>query len=520
MTSATRPQLDLRELAIDRPSKATTEPKVRRKPLLTRYLIPGGIVLGFLGLLAAAVSDQLLPRHEVSVVPVLVRRAEIQQQGTPLFQAAGWVEPRPTPISVAALTEGVVEELLVVEGQPVEIDEPVARLINIDARLALRQAQNTLQLRKAELESAKAEVDAAELRVEFPVHLQATLADAESSLAQARTNLARLPHLIKAAEARAVYAEQNYEGKQAAEGAIAGRLIQQALSEFTDAEAQLTELRERKPYLEKEVSTLEEKVTAFNSQLELLIEESRQLKDAHAKRQVAESRVAEAELAVEMAQLNVDRTIVRAPIAGRVLTLVTSPGSRVMGLESSGALSSSTVVTMYDPARLQVRADVRLEDVPLVQPGQPVEIETASSSEPIKGRVLLPTSTANIQKNTLEVKVEVEDPPATIRPEMLVTATFLAPPTPESQLDEVQEAERLLIPRDLVTTAEQGTSVWIVTAEGTAVLQPVTLGKAGTEELVEVASGLDPTSKVIATGRQGLEAGTAVEIIGEASSGN
>ncbi len=520
MTSATRPQLDLRELALDRPNQAEARTKARRKPLLTRYLIPGGIVLGFVGLIAVAVSDQLLPRHEVTVSPVVVRRAEVQQEGTPLFQAAGWVEPRPTPINVPALTEGVVEELLVVEGQPVNKDEPVARLIDIDAKLSLRQAQNTLQLRKAELESAEAELKAAELRVEFPVHLEAALADAESSLAQARTNLAKLPHLIKAAEARAVYAEQNYEGKRAAEGAIAGRLIQQALSEHTDAESQLTELRERGPYLQKEVATLEEKVTALRSQLNLLIEESRQLRDAHAKKQAAESRVAEAELAVEKAQLNVDRTIVRSPVAGRVLTLVASPGARVMGLDPAGGYSSSTVIQMYDPARLQVRADVRLEDVPLVQPGQPVEIETASSATPIKGRVLLPTSTANIQKNTLEVKVEVEDPPPTIRPEMLVTATFLAPPTPESQLDEVQETERLLVPRDLVVTSEQGTAVWIVTADGTAALQSVTLGKAGTEELVEVVSGVDPTSKIIATGQQGLEVGTAVEIVGESSAGN
>lgn len=482
---------------------------------MTRYLIPGGILLGFVGLLIAAVSDQLLPRHEVSVIPVLIRRAEVRQEGTPLFQAAGWVEPRPTPINVPALAEGVVDELLVVEGQPVEAGEPVARLIDVDARLDLRQAETALQLRKSELQSAEAELKAAELRVKHPVHLEAALADAESSLAQARTNLAKLPHLTKAAEARALYARQNYEGKQAAEGAIAGRLIQQAQSEFADAESQLTELNQRGPFLEKEVRALEEKVTALKSQLELLIEESRQLQDAQAKRQVAEARVAEAELAVEKAQLNLDRTIVRSPVAGRVLTLVASPGSRVMGLESAAGQSSSTVISMYDPAKLQVRADVRLEDVPLVQPGQPVEIETASSQSPIKGRVLLPTSTANIQKNTLEVKVAVEDPPFTIRPEMLVTATFLAPPTPESQQDEIQETERLLIPRDLVIASEAGESVWIVTAVGTAELKPITLGKAGTEDLVEVAAGLDPTSKIIATGQQGLKSGAAVTVIGE-----
>ncbi len=40
-----------------------------------------------------------------------------------------------------------------------------------------------------------------------------------------------------------------------------------------------------------------------------------------------------------------------------------------MGLESTAGQSSSTVVVMYDPQKLQLRTDVRLEDVPMVTPG-------------------------------------------------------------------------------------------------------------------------------------------------------
>ena len=65
----------------------------------------------------------------MKVVPVHVARAEVQQAGTPLFKAAGWVEPRPTPILVAALASGVVERLLVVEDQAVETGQPVAELV-------------------------------------------------------------------------------------------------------------------------------------------------------------------------------------------------------------------------------------------------------------------------------------------------------------------------------------------------------------------------------------------------------
>ncbi len=510
----TSTQFDLRELALER---TTNRPQSggNRKLHVGRYLIPAGVILGFIALLIVAVSDQFLPRQEVTVVPVIVKRAEIQQAGTPLFQAAGWVEPRPTPVNVAALTEGVVQELLVVEGQRIEAGEPVARLIDVDLQLQLRQVESTLKLRQAELQSSQAELKAAQLKRDNPVHLEAALADAKSLLAKTKTILAKLPFQIQSAEGRALYAKQNYEGKKSAEGAVAGRLIQEAFSELTNASAELAELNQREPYLQREVETLEQKVKALSTQLNLLIEESRQLEDAQAKLKVAQARVADAELAVEKVQLYLERTTVRSPIDGCVLKLISAPGSRVMGLQSSAGQSSSTVVSMYDPNKLQVRADVRLEDVPLVQPGQPVEIETASSKELIQGIVLLPTSSANVQKNTLEVKVAIDHPPATIRPEMLVTATFLAPPKPSSEKDESQESARLLVPRSLILNEEGTTSIWIVTADQTAEKRAITLGKAGTEELIEVSVGLTPTDKLIASGQQGLDTGMAVTITGE-----
>ena len=41
-------------------------------------------------------ADDPVLEPGVKVVPVHVSRAEVQQAGTPLFKAAGWVEPRPT----------------------------------------------------------------------------------------------------------------------------------------------------------------------------------------------------------------------------------------------------------------------------------------------------------------------------------------------------------------------------------------------------------------------------------------
>lgn len=506
-------QLDLRELAIDR--REPPKVKRRQKHFVSRYLLPGVVILGFLGMMGWAMRDQFLPARRVTVVPVVVARAPVQQAGSTLFQAAGWVEPRPTPVLIPALAEGVVEELLVVEGQQVQAGEPVARLIDIDAKFALRRAESDLALREADLASAHAELKAARLRLENPAHLEAPLAEAESLLAGTKTELASIPFLINGAKAQVEYARQNLEGKKSAGSALAARLIQQAQSEFDSAVANLKELQQRQPRLQQEVDALTRKRDALARQFELLIEEHRQVAHAEAQVQAAEARVRQIRLKVEQARLQLERMVVKAPTSGRVLDLIARPGTRVMGMGLGSGPDATSVVSLYDPNMLQVRADVRLEDVPMVQIGQPVRIETASSKEPLAGQVLLATSSADIQKNTLEVKVAIESPPGTIRPEMLVTATFLAPPTPESESDP-SEQQRLLVPRHVVESAGDTHVVWVAEPSGIARKRSVQLGRAGTEELVEVVEGLGLTDKLISGGAQGLRDGDRITIVEEA----
>ena len=55
--------------------------------------------------------------------------------------------------------------------------------------------------------------------------------------------------------------------------------------------------------------------------------------------------------------------------------------------------------------------DVRFEDVPRVRLGQAVQIRSPAVAEPLVGNVLFVSSLADIQKNTLQVKVEIESPP-------------------------------------------------------------------------------------------------------------
>ncbi|MHB8861915.1 MAG: efflux RND transporter periplasmic adaptor subunit [Pirellulaceae bacterium] len=508
--------LDLRQLLVDR--SAAPSKRTRRRPWLTRYVIPFGVVVGFCSVVAWSARESFLSSKPITVVPVIVTRAEVQQAGTPLFHAAGWVEPRPSPVMVTAMAEGVVEQLQVVAGQEVRAGQPVATLVDADARIAVGDAEAAVQLKEAELTAARATLAAARTQVDHPAHLQAALADAESFLAKVKTELANLPFAIRAAEAQRDYARQNLEGKRSVGEALAGRLLQRAQSDFDVASAALEELQSRGPNLAAEAAALARKSEALRSQLDLKTEETRRLAEAEAGVRSAEARLRQAELADQAAQLRLDRMTVRAPISGRVLAVHAQPGRRVMGLTPASEQDSATVLTLYEPRLLQVRADVRLEDVPRVQTGLPVQIESAVLTEPLAGEVLGATSLADIQKNTLQVKVAIHSPPPVIKPDMLVQVTFLAAEQPGGKSDQSEEPLRLLVPRPLVETSDGGSYVWVADRlSGTARRQAVTLGRAGTDQLVEAVDGLNAMDKLIAGGREGLRHGDRITVTGEDS---
>jgi len=519
----TAPRLDLRQLAVHREASQGGEKVVRhprrRMAILTRYVLPGSLLLGFVGLMAWSARTSLLPSRPVTVMPVLSLRTEVQQAGTPLFQAAGWVEPRPTPIVVPALAEGVVERLLVVEGQAVKAGEPVAYLIDMDAKLTLQRAEAELRLREADLAKARANLTSARSRIKYPVHLQSPLSEAEAALAKVQTELASLPAKLEAAEAHLRFTRLDLEGKTAAKAALSQRAVDLAQSELETATATVRELQTRKGQLEAEVAALTARRDTLKQQLDLKIDETREVDVGEANVNAAEAIVRQAQNAVDTEKLRLERMVVRATQDGRVLRLVARPGLRVSGLSPNAMQESSTVVTLYDPAMLQLRTDVPLDQVPRVRPGQPVKIETEAVPSGLEGEVLFKTAFTDLQKNTLDVKVAIKNPPPDLRPDMLARCTYLAAPEPGAD-KKASEQLRLLVPKPLVESGEGSSRVWVADqAAGLARPRTVKIGQqTGKGDLVEVLEGLTELDKLIVGGREGLKAGERITVTGEDTS--
>ena len=115
-----------------------------------------------------------------------------------------------------------------------------------------------------------------------------------------------------------------------------------------------------------------------------------------------------------------------------------------------------------------------------------------AAGQPLSGQVLALVSQADIQKNTLSVKVSIDSPPATIRPEMLAQVTFLAPQSESPSTGDERPPLRLLVPRELIAEADGGHFVWVAADERTvAKRRSVQLGSVTAGGLVFIGGSMD-----------------------------
>jgi RND family efflux transporter MFP subunit len=181
----------------------------------------------------------------------------------------------------------------------------------------------------------------------------------------------------------------------------------------------------------------------------------------------------------------------------------------------------SEVMTICHPESLRVRSDINLADLEKISLGQPCEVRVdAARDQVFSGVVSRVLHEANILKNTVQVKVSLDNASGIFKPEMLVRVRFLSP----KQIKETRAGEFVqMVPERALVKAEGGAHVFVVAGAGkTAVAKrvPVTLGPGRDGELVEVKDGLNPSSKVILNDLDQLRDGEPVKVGGGHHEGN
>jgi len=207
--------------------------------------------------------------------------------------------------------------------------------------------------------------------------------------------------------------------------------------------------------------------------------------------------VANARARVRSAQVEYDRTFVRAPFAGAVLRKEAEVGEIVSPVPSSGGLTRGAIVTMANLTSLEAEADVNEGYVSRVHEGMRAEITLDAYPDerfPAHVRQIVPT--ADRQKATVLVKVSFDRLDPRVLPEMGVKVTFLADPSAPGDLEGAGFVPTAVaIPKSAVREAE-GRAVVYVVERGRAVMRGIS-PRPLSGERVAVSGGLAPGEMVI-----------------------
>jgi len=470
-----------------------------------RTVVPLALLGTFAFILRDAIAEMLLQRIPVTLTrPVLLTdsAASTPTQRTLLTQAAGWVEPDPFPVHAPALAGGVVLEVLVQESDHVKAGQPIARLIDDDARIDRDRAQGKLAVAEAEVALAASEHRIAEASYEAAIEVTAARDAAQARHAGRVAAAAHAAAAVRGGVAAVSLAESEVVVQRALEeaGTSGPRQVEVAEADLELAASSLATLRAAEALAVAAVGEAAAELARAEQHLELRYEEQRTVEVSLARLARAQGAMEEAAALLAAAELTLDRMVVLAPRDGVVLERLAVAGDEL----PRGAPICST----YDPTTLRVRVDVPQPDVGALAMGQEAEILADSRpGQPYGGQVLRVVQLADIQKVTLEVQVRVLDADDFLRPDMLAQVRFYSSEDGAPGADAARVSRRLAVPASLV---RDGT-IWVHEPDGDlAVLRRIQLGaeRLGPDgqRLVEVLEGLDWTVELIASGREQLPA--------------
>lgn len=276
---------------------------------------------------------------------------------------------------------------------------------------------------------------------------------------------------------------------------------------------------DQEPY-KAAVAQAEGQVASAVAKLELADSELERGKNLVAKNTISQSDLAQrqstrseavanlqsAKAALKSAQLNLDYTEIRAPIAGRVGKLEVTLGNLVA--EGSSATPLTTLVSI-DPIYASFDANEELvarimaelpvaDGVPAIDQ-VPVEVTTLGDDKPVKGKLQLIDNEVNASSGTVRVRAVFGNPGGRLIPGQFVRVK-LGQPKPEDQL---------LISEKAVGTDQDKKFVLVVDGENKVNYRPVLLGSS-IDGMQIVTKGLNAGDRIVVNGLQRVRPGAVV----------
>lgn len=430
---------DISSLRIDKSLK--TEPPRGRKWLWILLIL---LLLG----VGYAMSKRGAAVPEVTVQKV--QQVSPDEQNI-VLNATGYIIAA-HKIELAPKIVGRVSWVGVERADKVQKDQVLVRLEDDEYKARALQAQG-------QLESAKARL--AELQNgSRPEEIARAKAELDAAIAELDSAAARVKRQQLAAEARAVSAQELEEAtfRQKAQAA---------------------------------------RVASLEQALELMRQGPR-------KEQIAAQKAVVDQLTgvVQLAQIDLTNTVIRAPIAGTILERNVEVGEYVTTGFVGDKGAKGYVVSIADLSDLRVELDIAQDDFAKIGKEQTCIVTTdAYPDRKYEGIVDLIAPEANRQKATVQVRVKITKPDDLLRPDMNATVAFRSrEPAAQSS-----SAPALVVP----AAAIRDGAVFIVGPGDIAQRKPVQTGLSTSKGLI-VTGGLSADDEIITSPPENLADGARV----------
>jgi multidrug efflux system membrane fusion protein len=203
---------------------------------------------------------------------------------------------------------------------------------------------------------------------------------------------------------------------------------------------------------------------------------------------------------IESAKVNLAYCKIAAPATGRIGLRLVDPGNIVQTADTNGLL----VITQMDPisAIFTISEDQLQVVLKKMAAGQTLEVDAYSRDAKTKlaqGSLTTLDNQIDPATGTLKLRATFENPKGTLFPNQFVNARLL-----------VEEKRGVtLVSTAAVQRNSQATYVYVVKADSTVTVRPITIGTTEGDDS-EVTAGLAPGEVVVMTGVDKLQEGTKV----------
>ena len=349
---------------------------------------------------------------------------------------------------IYAKVAGRIEEIAVDEGDRVLEDQILVRLEQQDFMLAQRRAVAAVDTAKAALRQLRAGARGEDIK-----GTEAALLQAKASLEEAKSDFERVGKLH--------------------EEAVASQQM------FDSAKARYEVARQAVRIASEQLKKSKSGPTAEDLQ-------------------VAEARVREAEVGLEIAEQQLLDSTILAPFAGIVAEKLMNEGEMV------SAMSAMAILRLVDTKIVKVEATLPEKELNRIRIGLDAQVKVdAYRDEQFSGRIRQISPVVDPVSRSFKLTIEIPNTDFRLKPGMFAGVNILSK----------QHEKAHIIPRSALS-ANNGEHWVFVVKDGMAERRQVTLGLQ-TETTLEILSGLQPGEQVIIEGNYGLDNGARVRIVRE-----